>query len=274
MKNLKTFLLFTLSLFITSCSAHQIDWPHILKNSCIPQYTYTIVKKYHHSSTAFTEGLIYTNGKLIESTGRYTQSKLQKIDLISGKVLQQINLDSDLFAEGITAMNNKIYQLTYESNVGFVYQADNLKLERKFYYPFQGWGLTNDGKSLIMSDGSAALIFINPQSFRIEHSLIVHIGKKPVGRLNDLEYIDGKIFANIYGEKIIIIIDPASGNVLGLLDMHKLNPLLKKASMDSVMNGIAYNPITQNLLITGKNWPYVYMIKIKKNSIKTCVANS
>jgi glutamine cyclotransferase len=248
---------------LTAQNFQQVNWATVLNNNKHLQYSYEITHQYPHDTNSFTEGLTYDAGVLMESSGLYYRSTLRKIEMQTGKVLQEIKLPNHFFAEGITDLNDRVYQLTYESNECLVYNKNDLALQKSFRYPFQGWGLTNDGTSLIMSDGSAALNFINPKNFAIDHFIIAHIGKDTVGSLNELEYIDGKIYANVFGEQIIVIISSKDGEVVGLIDLSKLHPKLKADSIQSVMNGIAYDSATNNLLVTGKNWPVLYALKLK-----------
>ena len=197
-----------------------------------------------------------------EGTGLYGQSKLRQWDLRSGRILNEVNLDLGYFGEGITLLDGAIYQLTYIENTGFIYDQRTLQRKGSFRYLTQGWGLTNDGKQLLMSNGSSAILFLDPRSFHIERRIFVsdHIG--PVGFLNELEYADGKLFANVWQTNFIAIIAPATGKVVGWIDLTGLNPDPKNLVYPFVLNGIAFNKNTGRLLVTGKCWPNVYEIQL------------
>jgi glutamine cyclotransferase len=222
-------------------------------------YTYSIVKTYPHDTWAYTQGLIFINGVLYESTGEYGTSSLRRVDLETGGVLQEYRLSSDYFAEGLTAVGDSLIQLTWLDNVGFVYDTDTFSLKRNFTYPTQGWGLTYDGSSLIMSDGSSKLIFLDPQTFQVTREVNVVDQNQPVANLNELEYINGDVYANIYLTTKIAIINPQTGQVKGWID---LAGIYQPTGFNSVLNGIAYDLQTNRLFVTGKNWPNLYEITI------------
>ena len=240
----------------------QITRNRILAQKDIPLYTYQIVKKYPHHTTSYTEGLVMSGGWLYEGTGLFTKSKLMKQNLQTGKILQEKVLDSRYFGEGVTVLGDEIFQLTYLSNVGFVYDRNSFALKREFRYPAQGWGLTNDGEQLIMSNGSSALMFLDPASLKLKRYITVSDNRGRVGFLNELEYIDGSVYANVWQTDFIAKISPQSGQVTGWIDLTGLNPDPEKLKYPYVLNGIAYNKQTKHLLVTGKCWPEIYEIQL------------
>jgi glutaminyl-peptide cyclotransferase len=225
-------------------------------------YTYQVVRTFWHDPTAYTQGLIYYNGYLFESTGLRRHSSLRKLDPKTGKILKIYSIPGDYFAEGITIMNGKIYQLTWETRTGFVYDLETFDLEKTFTYFGEGWGLTNNKDNLIMSNGSNELTYLNPENFQIESTTLVYDGNNPIGYLNELEMIDGIIFANVYQTDKIVMINPESGIVVGWLDLSGLRDYIRNSESAEVLNGIAYNKENKTLFITGKNWPLMFEIKI------------
>lgn len=219
---------------------------------------------YPHDREAFTQGLFYEDGYLFESTGQYGTSSIRKVVPETGEIIQIKMLPSDLFGEGITAYQDKIIQLTWTSRIILVYDKENFKLLRisKFSLPIEGWGLTFDGKNLIMSDGTQYLYFLDPEKLTPVNRIEVRDGIRPIFKLNELEFINDKIFANIWQSSSICIIDPKSGNVSGWIDLKNLVPREYRTHADYVLNGIAHNPSSGTLYITGKKWPYLYELKI------------
>jgi len=238
------------------------------ENAKAPEYSYEIVKTFNHDPGAFTQGLIYHNNFLYEGTGGDRDdtfhSSLRKVDLETGKVLQKFDLPGDYFGEGITMLNDKIYQLTWREHKAFVYDVNDFKLLKEFNYSGEGWGLTHDGTNLIMSDGTHVIRFINPETFETVRTITVLDEKnKPVMELNELEYIKGEIWANIWQKGIIARIDPATGKILGRIDFEKLmDEMLDKSREADVLNGIAYDEKTDRIFITGKKWNKLYEVKI------------
>jgi glutaminyl-peptide cyclotransferase len=230
-------------------------------------YTFEVLKKYPHDNTSYTQGLEWLNGSLVESTGNYSQSKLRKTALSDGKVKHEIKLDDQFFGEGITVFKNKIYQLTYKEKKVFVYDATTFEKINELNFASQtneGWGLTHNDTSLIFSDGSATLYFCDPATFSITKKIKVFDHLKEVTLLNELEYHQGKLFANIYGQPFIAEINPATGEVLGYINLtNLLKPDDIKSKID-VLNGIAVNENTGNFLVTGKWWPYIFELKLTK----------
>ncbi len=224
---------------------------------------FQIIAQYPHSNTSFTEGLEYHDSTLIESTGLYGESKLCRTNLASGKDISKTGLDKKYFGEGITQFKGKIYQMTYKEGKCFVYDAKTFKKLSELSYKGEGWGMTNDGKQLIMSDGSNNLYYRNPNTFAIENTIAIFDDTgKPLDSINELEYVDGSVYANVWFKKYIAKIDPKSGRVVAKYDFTNLmNQYLPSLSDEAVLNGIAYNPTTKNFYITGKNWPLLFEIK-------------
>ena len=223
-------------------------------------YTYQIVNVYPHDETAFTQGLIFEDGVLFESTGLYGKSTLRRVELETGNVTQVIKLSDNLFGEGITIFEDKIIQLTWRNNIGFVYDTSSFELLETFEYPTEGWGITHNGSALIMSDGTATLYFLDPETFQTIDWVEVY-DEEPVTLLNELEYINGRIYANIWGEDKIAIINPQTGQVTGWIDLTGINPT-ENQSRDNVLNGIAYDQNENRLFFTGKRWSKLYEIKL------------
>jgi glutaminyl-peptide cyclotransferase len=227
-----------------------------------PVYTCQVIQTYPHDRGAFTEGLFWDGGYLYESTGESGRSGVRKEDLASGQVLQSLSIGPEYFGEGIaTAGNGQLYELTWTSHVGFVYDLASFKLLSQFSYPTEGWGLTFDGHSLIMSDGSNILHFMDPVSVTETGRIAVTDGGQPITQLNELEYIRGRIYANVWQTGRIAVISPQTGNVEGWIDCSGLRPPETRANPDAVLNGIAYDASGERLFITGKLWPNVYEIR-------------
>jgi glutamine cyclotransferase len=231
---------------------------------------YRIVAKYPHPPGSFTQGLVFENGYLYESTGRYGLSRLRKIRLETGEILQEFPLAPNVFGEGITIYKDRIIQLTWQSQIGFVYDKKSFWLLRSFRYParMEGWGITTDGEQLIMSDGSNRLYFLDPESFRVKRRLEVVDDERPVRNINELEYIEGIIYANIWQSPLIIKINPRSGQVTARINFSDIVPKEYRGHTDYVLNGIAYDPEGKRLFITGKMWPYVFEVEIVQDGMK------
>ena len=228
--------------------------------------TYEILNTYPHDMEAYTQGLEFHNGILYESTGQYNRSSVRKTDAKTGKVLQKVDLDGKYFGEGLTILNGKIYQLTWRELTGFVYNPETLEKEKefKFFKNIEGWGLTNDGKNLYLSDGTETIYIVNPETFEELDHLKVYTANNKIQAVNEMEWVNGKIFANIYTRDAIAIIDPQSGAVEGVLDLSALRKLVTQHAKLDVLNGIAYNPTTKTLFVTGKNWDKMFEIKINE----------
>ena len=230
-------------------------------------YTYTIVNTYPHDTNSFTEGLVYSDGFLYESSGSGNLpngiSTLRRVDLTTGNVLQEYSLPSQYFGEGIAIVNDTIIQLTWESNIGFIYNETTFALLGNFTYPTQGWGLTFDGKNLIMSDGTDHLYFLNPTTFQQTGEIQIHDGKTPVVHINSLDYINGEVYANIWLTNTIAIINPETGQVKAWIDLTGLPASVAvNSNPNAVLNGIAYDSQNNRLFVTGKDWADLYQIKL------------
>lgn len=234
----------------------------------VPTYTYEIVKTYPHDPAAFTQGLVVQDGFFYEGTGGRRSdpfhSTLRKVDIQSGKVLQKIDLGGEYFGEGITIHNGKVYQLTWQEGKVFVYDVNDFKLLKQFDNPHEGWGITHDGTNLFTSDGSHLIRVRNPETFEeIRNFPVLDEKGKPILELNELEYIKGEIWANVWQKGWIIRIDPATGKLLGRIDLNKLVEEQQAASPTAdVLNGIAYDAATDRIFITGKQWKQLFEIKV------------
>jgi glutaminyl-peptide cyclotransferase len=230
----------------------------------VPVYGYKIVNSYPHDPEAFTQGLVYDDGFIYEGTGLNGRSSLRKVELETGRVLQIHNLPNQYFGEGLTIHGDKITQLTWRSNVGFVYEKGDFALIKKFNYPTEGWGITHDEKNLIMSDGSDTLYFLDPITHKEINRIKVTYEGRPVTRLNELEYVNGEIFANIWLTDIIAMISPKTGKVIGWIDLRGLSDDFGSRRSDQILNGIAYDDKRDRLFVTGKLWPKIYEIKVEQ----------
>lgn len=224
---------------------------------------YRLVAEFPHDREAFSQGLAMVDGQLYEGTGIKGESTLRKVDLKTGRVEVFVPLERSYFGEGITILNHRIYQLTWENHIGFVYDLKTLRQLKTFRYSGEGWGLTNDGKYLIMSDGTAMLRFLDPESFEVVKRLRVRETRGQVAKLNELEYVKGEILANIWYEDRIARISPETGMVVGWIDLSSLYPA-RQRSKEEVLNGIAYDEASGRLFVTGKNWPKLYEIELLK----------
>jgi len=230
--------------------------------AAVERESYEVVRVYPHDPRAWTQGLVYHDGHLYEGTGLYGASELRRVDLASGEVLQAIALPDELFGEGIALFGERIIQLTYKSGLGLVYARDSFALLGTFRYPGEGWGLTHDGRHLIMSDGSAYLRFLDPETFAEVRRVEVRLDGEPLARLNELEYIDGEVFANVWTTDQIVRIAPADGTVLGVIDLTGLlDPEVRRTTDAEVLNGIAYDAEGERLFVTGKLWPKLFEIR-------------
>ncbi len=223
-------------------------------------YTYSIVNTFPHDSYAFTQGLVVeSDDVLLEGTGNYGASSLRRVGLRNGTVLQQYNLSSDYFGEGIAVVGDRLIQLTWQNYTGFVYNKTTFELLETFSLSTEGWGLTYNGTHLILSDGTSTLYFLDPNTFQTVGNAAVHDGGMLISRLNELEYINGDVYANIWQEHRIAIINPQTGQVKAYID---LTGLYQTSNPNAVLNGIAYNSRTNQLYITGKYWPHLYEIQL------------
>ncbi|HCO94207.1 MAG TPA: glutamine cyclotransferase [Phycisphaerales bacterium] len=234
-----------------------------LRNPDTPaRWTYKVVNMFPHDRKAFTQGLVFEDGFLYEGTGLNGRSDLRKVELETGRVLQSCKLPDEFFGEGITIFGDRIIQLTFQSRVGFVYDKETFELQREFNYPTEGWGLTNDERHLIMSDGTPMLYFLNPEKFAQDHKIMVLDQDSPVWGLNELEYIDGQIYANVWPTERIVRIDPGTGGVIGWIDAEGILAPEDHSDPVDVFNGIAYDPAGRRLFVTGKFYPKLYEIKL------------
>ncbi|MFY9570927.1 MAG: glutaminyl-peptide cyclotransferase [Blastocatellia bacterium] len=229
----------------------------------VTRLAYEVVNSYPHDPTSFTQGLVWRDGGFFESTGMYGQSKLRRLEFPSGKVLKEIRLAPELFGEGLAAVDDRLIQLTWKSRRGFVYDLQTLRLLQEFSYDTEGWGLTYDGTNLILSDGSSDLFYLDPKTFKPVRKLAVRMNGQPVHELNELEFIDGEIWANVWQKDLILRIDPSTGQVTSLLDLKGVLAPSDKTGSEDVLNGIAYDAGQKRLFITGKLWPRIFEIKIK-----------
>lgn len=240
---------------LLACSAAQ---------AAIPVYGFVVKNTYPHDPQAFTQGLFFKDGYLYETTGLQGRSTLRKVELNTGKVLQKKELASEFFGEGSAAVGNEIVSLTWTSHVGFVYDQKTFGLKRRFNYAGEGWGLASDAQRLYMSDGSNAIRVLDPKSLEEVRRIQVTAEGKPLNRLNELEVVDGQIYANVWGTDIIARIDPTTGNVVGWIDLTNLLPQAQRGtdSIDAVLNGIAYDGKRHRLFVTGKLWPKLFEIEL------------
>jgi glutaminyl-peptide cyclotransferase len=226
-----------------------------------PVAGYQVVKTYPHDRSAFTQGLEYHNGFLYEGTGLNGRSTLRKVELATGRVVQQISLPYEYFGEGITMLAGEILQLTWQSQVGFVYGASDFKMLRQFRYTGEGWGLTKNGREVFFSDGSSTLRVLSPKTLAETRRIRVTDGATPVAQLNELEVVEGEIYANVWQSERVARISPATGKVVGWIDLRGLLSPIFSSGVD-VLNGIAYDAAGKRLFVTGKLWPSVFEIKV------------
>lgn len=227
--------------------------------------TYKIVNTFAHDTLAFTEGLEFYRDTLIESTGQKGASHIRKYDYKTGKVYNQVNLEGKYFGEGVTVLNNKIYQLTWQENTGFIYNADTWKIEKTFPFDkkIEGWGMTNDGENIYQSDGTEKIWVMNPETQKMLDYINVYTNTKKIKSINELEWINGKIYGNIWQKDAIAVINPKTGAVEAVLDLADLRKQVKNADAE-VLNGIAYHPKNKTLFVTGKNWDKIFEIKVSE----------
>jgi len=225
-------------------------------------YTYSIVNRYNHALDAYTQGLVFEQGFIYEGTGLNGESSVRQVELETGDIVRRFDLGTEHFGEGITVLGDSLIQLTLSSFRGFIYSVQNLDSIGEFEYSHFSWGLTDDGEQLIMSDGSDTLYFLSPDNFRETGRVNVYDESGPVDQLNELEYIGGKVFANVYGSHEIMIIDPASGQVTGKVNLSGIRDGCVPAPGAGVLNGIAYHAGEDRIFVTGKNWPDLFEIEL------------
>lgn len=228
-----------------------------------PRIAYTVVATYPHDRLAYTQGLVFADGALYESTGLYGRSTVRRVDLISGKPELIRPLPAHQFGEGLTAFGDRLIQLTWRSGTALIYARRDIRPSGQFRYDTEGWGLTHDGEHLIMSDGSATLYFLDPVTFSQVRRVEVRDDRGPVRFLNELEFVGGQVFANVWRSSNVIRIDPASGRVTGVIDLSELAARMRTEPSADVLNGIAYIPGSGRLLVTGKQWPRLYAITLQ-----------
>ncbi len=234
-------------------------------SNSIKLYDYKVKAVYPHSTSALTQGLFVSNGSFIESTGEYGASTLRRVEMNSGKVLNQVELDFEYFGEGAVELNGKIYQLTWREGIAFVYDAKTLEKIKEFRYSGEGWGLATDGKVLYMSDGSFTIYKLDPESFKQLGSINVMANTNRVWMLNELEWIDGELWANVFMEDYIVKIDPSSGKVKGIINLEGILPEADRGfDEEEVLNGIAYDSISKKIYVTGKKWNKLFEIEISE----------
>jgi glutaminyl-peptide cyclotransferase len=237
--------------------------PQVPAGPSLPTFGYTVVARYPHDRDAFTQGLQYMDGVLYEGTGLNGRSSIRKVQLETGTVIQRRQLPQEYFGEGITIFKSQLYQLTYQSGIAFTYDAKTFTPQKTFRYQGEGWGLTHDGTNLIMSDGTDALRFLDPETFAERRRLRVTAGGTAVKRLNELEFVKGELFANVWMTDFVARIDPKSGKVTGWIDLAGLLSPRERQSTD-VLNGIAYDAARDRLFVTGKLWPRLFEIRVGK----------
>ena len=229
----------------------------------VDKYSYDIINVYPHDPAAFTQGLLYHDGVLYESTGLNGQSSLRKVEIQTGRVLNRIDVPAQYFAEGLAMFGGQLFQLTWQTQIGFVYDPGSLQMVKSFNYIGEGWGLTNDGQSLIMSNGTNLISYLDPRTFEVRRVLAVNDESRPIANINELEYVKGQIFANIWQTERIARIDPQSGRLTGWIYLTGLLPAEDKIRPVDVLNGIAFDEANDRLFVTGKLWPKLFEIKLK-----------
>jgi glutaminyl-peptide cyclotransferase len=240
------------------CASHCMRAGHSRHNDA-----YQVVRSYPHGPSAFTQGLVYVDGYLYESTGQYGMSSIRRVDLETGRILQHYDLDPEYFGEGLTSWGNDLIQLTWKAGLGFVYDRFSFAPKRSFRYQGEGWGLTHDGKQLILSDGTSILRFLDPTSYlETKRICVTDEDERPLSKINELEYVHGEIYANVWHSDQIVRISPRTGRILGRIDLSGLISRSQLANPRAVLNGIAYDPKTGRLFVTGKLWPELFEIKI------------
>ncbi len=236
-----------------------------VKADKVPRYGYEVVNKWPHDAEAFTQGLVFHEGALIESTGQYGESTLRRVEMKTGKVLEKVDVPPTYFAEGLTIFDGKLYQLTWQHHKGFIYDLKSLKKQGEFRYDGEGWGLTSDGESLILSDGTNQIRFIDPKSYEVKRTITVRDeGGQPLREINELEYVKGEIYANVWHKDWIARIDPRTGRIVGWIDLKGLLAPGEVGDEEAVLNGIAYDEAGGRLFVTGKLWPRLFEIKLKE----------
>jgi glutaminyl-peptide cyclotransferase len=238
--------------------------PRAASDGLARRASYEVVNSYPHDPTSFTQGLLWRGGGFYESAGLYGQSKLRRLEFPTGRVLKETGLASELFAEGLALVDSRLIQLTWKSHRGFVYDVDTFRLLQEFTYDTEGWGLTYDGKNLILSDGSSDLFYLDPLTFKPVRKLRVTMNGNAIPELNELEFIDGEIWANVWQTDLILRIDPSTGQVASFLNLKGILAPSDKTGREDVLNGIAYDSEGKRIFVTGKLWPRIFEIRVKE----------
>lgn len=260
--NFKPLLVIVLLVAFFMLMRQRIPRYHSIPPDLDSQASIAVLASYPHDAHSFTQGLVYRDGYLYESDGLYGQSRLRKLELTTGNVLMENQLEESYFAEGLAVLDGQLYQLTWKERTGFIYNLEDLTQKDSFSYNTEGWGLTTDGSSLILSDGTATLYFLDSQSRQTIRTIQVKDNGIPVERLNELEYIRGEVWANIWYSDRIVRIDPQDGAVLGWIDCGSLRTIENAPDPENVLNGVAYDSQGDRLFITGKNWSAVYEVEL------------
>jgi glutamine cyclotransferase len=250
------FLLIALARLLAAQSSHQA---HAVRP---PEYTFKLIQVFPHDPAAFTQGLAYRDGFLYEGTGIKGKSSLRKVRLETGEIVQRMDIAPEFFGEGITLLDHEVIQLTWQSQTGFVYNLSDFKLLRRFQYSGEGWGLTTDGHEVFMSDGTAQIRVLDPGTLTEKRRFKVRDGNTPIDQLNELEFVEGEIFANVWQTDRIARISPQSGKVVGWIDLSGLLSSVFRRESGAVLNGIAYDADRKRLFVTGKLWPSIFEIQL------------
>jgi len=261
------FFIILLVLFCSNAKSEtfktQRDSSHpLLKSTKVAVSDIKVINEFPHDPESFTEGLTYHKGYLFESTGLKGRSLLRKMEIKSGRIIQETKLIDDYFGEGMTIIDNNIYQLTWHNKIGFIYNLNNFEKTGEFHYDGEGWGLATDGKNLWMSNGSTVITCHSPVNFELIGKIRVHDEQRLINNINELEFIRGEIWANIFMEDVIVRISPKTGRVLGWIDLRSLHSMLPPTERRDVMNGIAYDKENDRIFVTGKFWPKLFEIKL------------
>ncbi len=239
------------------------------RRSAPPVLSFRVLACHPHDPEAFTQGLVYRDGALLESTGLNGRSTVRRVQIETGRVVHKRDVSRRYFAEGLTELSGELFQLTWESGVAFVYDAQTFALRRTMTYRGEGWGLTHDGSHLILSDGSETLQFLEPHSFEVVRTLVVREGSHPITRLNELEFVQGHLLANVWLTDRIAVIDVATGEVAAWLDLSALEPRPRGRPANAVLNGTAYDPVGNRLFVTGKLWPTLFEIEVLWENVES-----
>ena len=255
-------LLLTLLLTVSGCSDNTARTG--TASGPVQTYGYEVKHVYPHDPAAFTQGLIYRDRLLWESTGLNGESSLRKVELETGRVIKKVDVAAQFFAEGMTVFRGRVYQLTWQAQKGFIYDPETFQQLGEFAYTGEGWGLTHDNNYLIMSDGTNRIRFLDPATFETKRTINVSLDGRPVNELNELEYVKGEIYANVWQTDRVVRIEPQTGRVVGVIDLTGLLPPAERTASTDVLNGIAYDEATDRLFVTGKLWPKLFEIRLVK----------